>query len=108
MTKLLRGDRLLRQGVLRDFPRTLDVLEAGDLIRKHDRNQIFGLVTLPLRRNFLAVTHALHRQSSRCIPAPSNFEHRRIQQGLGQNVSHRFGTQVGSYRLEFKAVCLPE
>ena len=101
-------DGLVDQRVVRNFPFATDVFKAGQLVGKNDRDQVLGVVPLPLGRLVLTVAHTLHGQGDGCIPAPAHFEHRCIQQRLHQDLPDGGGFQVGGNVFCFEAVGFAE
>ena len=87
-----------------DPPLAGEVLGAGDLIGEHRRDEVLGLHALQLRRHLPAASEAQDRQRARGVPAPAHAEHRRVEQGLHQDLPHRPRAQIAEHVLERKAV----
>ena len=85
-----------------DWP--VEILCAGNLIGKDQRQQIFRSHTLELRRDFTAAAPARNRQRPRGVPAPTNIEHWGAQQRLRQYIADSFRIQIIEDRVERKAV----
>src|ERR1051325_3617941 len=92
----------------RDFNRPRQVFCARQLIRKHEREQIFRGHALKLGRNLAAAAPARDRQRARRIPTPANREHWRVKQCLRQHVANRFGIQIIENRLERETMRWPK
>ncbi|MBV6412664.1 MAG: hypothetical protein OMOMHJEC_00447 [Xanthomonadales bacterium] len=82
------------QRVVRDLALADDVLEAGDLVREHRRQQVLGAHALQRRWHLAAAGEARQRQRGGRVPAPAHAEHRRVQQRLHQHLRHRVRMQV--------------
>ena len=80
---------LVHQGMIRYFTFALDIFKTGQLVRKHQRHQVFSIVALEWGGYALAATHPWYRQRNIGDPAPARWKHRRIQQGLDQNMFNR-------------------
>jgi len=102
------ADRLLDQRVLWDLALSLDILEAGQLIGKNDRDQIVGVHSLQRRRHLATAAKALHRQGTTGVPTPAHVEKRRVEQRLSEDVTHRVRVQVVEDLFEVKAVSEPQ
>jgi hypothetical protein len=79
-------DGLPDQRMIRNFALAGQILRAGDLVREHRADQVFGTHAGKLRRHLscrrgIAAARALRRH-----PAPAGREHRRVEQSLGQTV----------------------
>src|SRR5262249_54504425 len=77
-----------------DFAITHYVFQTGQLIRENCRQKIFRFHALQWRRDFRTATKPRNRKRTRRVPAPANGEHRRIEQGLHEQVTHRCGMQI--------------
>ena len=103
---------LVHQGMIRHFTFALDVFKTGELVRKNQRHQVFGIIALKGGGYTLAATHARVGQLEQTVdgvdagenalrfraiggerdigyPAPAGGKHRRIQQGLDQHLFYR-------------------
>src|SRR5688572_2573460 len=76
--------------------------------REYRTQQILRTHPLDLRRDFPAVGESQQRQRSCCVPAPPCCEHRRLENGLNQNLAHSVGVQEPEYGIQRKAVTLPK
>ena len=88
------SNRLPYQGVVRYLDLARQILRAGHLIRKHRRQQIFGVHSRDLRRDFLAPAEARQGERNARIPAPAHLEHRRRAQRLHEHLTNRMGVQI--------------
>ena len=90
--------------MIRDFAGTHQVFGAGDLVREHRRDQVFGAHPLERRRHLLAAAKTRQRERDAGNPAPARGKHRRVEHGLDQKVAHRVRMQVTSDCRELEAV----
>ena len=97
-------DGLLHQGMLRHFALPNDVLQAGELIGEHQRDEVLAGHALDLRRHALVEPATLHGQCARGVPPPARPEHRRIEQGLHQDLAHGVRMEVLPHILHGEAV----
>src|SRR5947207_6440894 len=86
--------------MVRNFAIAYDVFQTSELIRKYCCQKIFRFHALQWRGYFCAATKPRHRKGTCRIPAPANREHRRVEQGLDQEVTHRFGIQIAKNLLK--------
>ena len=70
------------------------ILGAGDLIREHRRQQVFGIHARDLRRDFLAAAKTRQRKRNAGVPAPAYLEHRRRAQCLHEQLTYRIRVQI--------------
>src|SRR5438309_2519291 len=88
--------------MIRNFSVAHDVFQTSELIRENCRQKIFRLHALQWRGNFCAATKPRHRQGARRIPTPANSKHRRVEQSLNEQITHRFGIQITKNLLKRK------
>ena len=85
---------LVNQGVIGHFASAAKIFLAGNLIGENMGDEIFGIHALKLWRYPLAVTITLDGERAGSVPAPPDFEHRRIQKRLYQHIPHRLTLQI--------------
>jgi hypothetical protein len=87
-------DRLLHERMIGDFAIAGDILEAGGGVGKCRSHEVVGFHPLDLRRHPPASAVAQDRQRDRGVPAPARLEHRRVEDGLHQDVANRVGVKI--------------
>ena len=102
------ADGLVDQRMIRHLPVARDVLDAGQLIGKDHRHQVFRLEPQQRRGHLAPVAPAQHGQGAGRVPAPAGDEHRRRQHGLHQQLPHRLRLQVGEHRIQGETVGLAQ
>ena len=103
-------DRLPHQRVIhRDLqvPRR-QVLGTRDGRRKRSGQEIGRAHAQDLRRHRFAVLHARQDQRARRVPPPARLEHRLVDHGLRQRLSHGIRVQVVKHFLQREAVLRAE
>jgi hypothetical protein len=82
------------QGMIRNLALALEVLQAGELVRKHPGAEILGVLALELRRAPPAALAARDGQGRGGDPAPASGKEWRIQQRLDQHTAHAARVQI--------------
>ena len=82
------AQRLGDQRMIGDLALADDVLQAGQLVGEHHRDQVLRVLPQPRRRHAPAGTPARHRQGAAGGPAPAHPEQRRIEHRLDHHLAH--------------------
>ena len=80
--------------MVRDFAIADDMFEARELIGENGGEEILGIHALQRRGVFATATVPWNCQGARGVPAPADGEHRRVEQGLNEQLANSFGIQV--------------
>jgi hypothetical protein len=102
------GQRLLDERMIRDLALAGQVLGAGELLRKHHRDQVVGRHALQRRRRALAALVAADREGDACVPAPAGREERRVEHGLHEHVRDRCTVEKARDAVELETVRLTQ
>ena len=98
------AQRLIDQRMVGQLALAHEVLGTGDLVGKHDRQQIFRAQALQWRRNLFARAEPWQRQRGRRGPAPARRKHRRVEHRLNEQGTNAVRMQITRDLFEREAV----